>query len=385
MGDLLVVVALLIGAWLAARVLLADLRGLPAPAGRHDRAAPVSVVVPARDEEASLPALLASLRDLDPAPAEVVVVDDGSRDATAALARAAGATVVAATAPPDGWTGKAWACHLGANAAHGDLLLFLDADTVLAPSALGGLLDLHAQHGGLVSVAPFHTAAGGHEQLSAPFNVVSVLASAAFVTRPGRSSMAFGPCLLTSRADYERAGGHRAVRGTVIEDVELAAAYHRVGLPVRCAAGGARVTMRSYPGGFAQLCRGWTKNIASGASAAAPLPLLGAVVWVSAQHAVGLGGVLAVVDVLRPDPPPDAWGVLGLWLLAWSAVAWHVRGLVRRVGSFSWWTWALFPVGLLVFDALFARSLVLTRVRRSVRWRGREVGLDRHGDASGPA
>ena len=379
MGDLLVVVSLMLGAWLAARVLLGDLRGVPADPGGHGPTTSVSVVVPARDEEASLPRLLASLRDLDPPPAEVVVVDDGSRDATAALARAAGATVVAATAPPAGWTGKAWACHLGARTAHGDLLLFLDADVVLAPSALGGLLAMHDRHGGLVSVAPVHTAAGGHEQLSAFFNVVSVLASAAFVARPGRSSMAFGPCLLTSRADYEHAGGHQGVRSTVIEDVALAASYHRAGLPVRCAVGGATVTMRSYPGGLAQLCRGWTKNIASGASAAGRLPLLGAVVWVSAQHAVGLGGVLATIDVLRPDPPTDAWGVLGLWLLAWSAVAWHLRSLVRRVGSFSWWTWAVFPVCLLFFDALFAWSLARTALGRSARWRGRTVDVGPRG------
>ena len=48
-----------------------------------------------------------------------------------------------------------------------------------------------------------------------------------------------------------------------------------------------------------------------------------------------------------------------------------------RIGSFSWWTWALFPVPLLVFDLVFARSAALTAVRRSVRWRGRTVDLDR--------
>src|SRR3712207_3263235 len=114
----------------------------------------VSVVIPARDEEATVPALLDSLRRLTVGLTDVVVVDDGSRDATASVARSAGAVVVPVADPPQGWTGKAWACHVGARATTGNLLLFLDADTVLAPNGLDGLLELHAEHGGLVSVQP---------------------------------------------------------------------------------------------------------------------------------------------------------------------------------------------------------------------------------------
>jgi 4,4'-diaponeurosporenoate glycosyltransferase len=59
--------------------------------------------------------------------------------------------------------------------------------------------------------------------------------------------------------------------------------------------------------------------------------------------------------------------------------AWQLRWVLRRTGSFRWWTWVLFPVPLLAFDVIFARSAALTVVRRSVRWRGREVGVTRHG------
>jgi 4,4'-diaponeurosporenoate glycosyltransferase len=60
---------------------------------------------------------------------------------------------------------------------------------------------------------------------------------------------------------------------------------------------------------------------------------------------------------------------------AWVLVAGHLRAVLGRAGSFRWWTWALFPLPLLAFDAVFVRSAARTVVRRSVRWRGREVDL----------
>jgi 4,4'-diaponeurosporenoate glycosyltransferase len=297
------------------------------------------------------------------------------------VARSAGAVVLSASAPPPGWTGKAWACHLGARATSGDLLLFLDADTVLAPDAGSGLLQLFDRHRGLVSVQPFHDVVRPYEQLSSYFNVVSLLASDAFTRHPGRRPMAFGPCLLTSRADYDRAGGHAAVRGEILDDVQLAAAYHRAGLPVRCAIGGESIQMRSYPGGVRQMADGWTKNFASGAAAAAPRSAVATVLWLSVHHAVGVGAARALLKTVtgRGAPPTHSHPVL--WAVAWAGVAWQLRSILHKIGSFRWWTWVLFPAPLLAFDVVFARSVALTVVRRSVRWRGREVDLSRRGYA----
>jgi 4,4'-diaponeurosporenoate glycosyltransferase len=376
--DLALAALLLLVAVLAQR-LVADLRRLPRVDAAGGPAPSVSVVVPARDEERTLPALLRSVREQEPAVAEVVVVDDDSRDATADVARAGGARVVPAGAPPAGWTGKAWACHTGVGATSGDLLLILDADTVLAPGALARLLTAHARHGGLVSVQPHHDVVRPHEQLSAYFNVVALMASGAFRrgARPGsqHAPMAFGPCLLTSRSDHARAGGHEAVRGEILDDAALAAAYDRAGLPVWCAVGGDEVRMRSYPDGLGQLVSGWTKNIASGAGAAAPSASAATVAWISAHHAVAVGAVLSLVATATGWGASVLTGSAALWAVAYVAVALQLRWVLRRAGSFRWWAWAVFPATLLAFDLVFARSLALTVVRRSVRWRGREVSL----------
>lgn len=378
MTDVVLVVAVMVVA-AGAHWLLRDLRTVPYGGAHRHEAISVSVIIPARDEEATLPALLDSLRHLTIDVSEIVVVDDDSQDATATVARTGGAHVLPAGPPPPGWTGKAWACHVGARATTGDLLLFLDADTVLAPDALGGLIELHHRHGGLVSVQPFHRVIQPYEQLSSYFNVVSLLASGAFARRPARQPMAFGPCLLTSRADYERTGGHAAVRGEILDDVQLAGVYHRAGLPVRCAVGGRSIRMRSYPGGIRQLAAGWTKNFAAGASAADPTAALATVLWVSAHHAVAIGAALSLLEAVTGWGGSLTHGHPVLWAVAWVGIAWQLRSILRRIGSFRWWTWALFPVPLLAFDVLFARSVALTAVRRSVRWRGREVDLRRRG------
>ena len=187
--------------------------------------------------------------------------------------------------------------------------------------------------------------------------------------------MAFGPCLLTSREDYVRAGGHEAVRADILDDAALAAAYHRAGLPVWCALGGDAVRMRSYPGGIGQLVAGWTKNIASGAADAAPSATAATVAWISAHHAVAVGAVLSLLVAFSGRGASLVAGSPLLWAVAYVAVALQLRWVLRRAGSFRWWAWALFPVPLLAFDLVFARSLALTVVRRSVPWRGRDVSL----------
>lgn len=327
-----------------------------APSG--DPARRISVVVPARDEAASLPALLDALAGTD--GAQVVVVDDHSTDGTAAVAAASGAIVVAAPPLPAGWTGKCWACWTGAGATTGDTLVFLDADTEPAPGGLDRILAEHRRRGGLVSVQPYHRTERPYEALSAYFNVVPWMGLGAATPTAGRRSPpgAFGPCLVTARADYERTGGHEAVRGEVVEDVALAARYRDAGLPVTALAGKGTVAFRMYRGGIAQLVEGWTKNMAGGAAASRPGALALAVLWIA-------GGIVATIGPVV-DPGPAA-------VAAYGAYAAQLAWMLARLGRFPWWTAVVFPVPLAFFLAVFTRSLVRTHLRGEVRWRGRTI------------
>ena len=357
------------GAWLLWSI--PRCRPSAAPPGGTGPATGAAVVIPARDEESTLPVLLASLRAQDPAPAEVVVVDDGSSDATADVARRSGATVVECEPVPSGWTGKAWACWTGAQATTSPTLVFLDADTEVAPGGLERVLGEHGRRSGLVSVQPFHVTRRPYERLSAFFNVVAMMGVDAFGVRRGRRppAGAFGPCLVTSRADYLAAGGHRAVRGEVVEDVALARRYRATGAAVSCLGGRGSVRFRMYPAGVRQLVEGWTKNFASGAGATRAGTLVLVSVWLSG--CISAAWYLGAAAVGRGPLPPTAAAAV------YAAYASQLQWMLVRAGRFGWATAAAFPLPLAFFLAVFARSLVLTNLRGEVTWRGRTVATGR--------
>ncbi len=360
-------VALLVAGWACGTVLALRFRSVADhPPGPSHATASLTVVVPARNEERRLPRLLASLAAQTDPPREVIVVDDGSTDGTAQVAADAGATVITAPDPPPGWLGKPWACHLGTPDRPGPIV-FLDADTWLAPDGLARLVAAHGAltPGGLLSAQPHHHVERAYEHLSLLCNVVPVLASGMFAplrsARP-RRAVAFGPCLVTDAADLRDAGGFEAVRGDLVEDVALADAFRRAGRPVRCLAGADVVAFRMYPEGVAQLLEGWTKNLARGAGRAPRVATLGTVVWVTALLAVTLEAAL------RPGV-----AALGAWALTSAQVAW----MSHRVGTFRPWAAILFPIPLVAFMVLFTRSLLRRALRRPVHWRGRDVAPTR--------
>jgi dolichol-phosphate mannosyltransferase len=231
--------------------------GVPAPEEA------VSVVVPARDEEARLGPCLDALR-ADPDAGEVLVVDDGSRDATAALARSRGARVLPGAPPPPGWAGKAWALQQGLEAAEGEWVVFLDADTRPRPGLLRALV--HAGAGRtLVSAGPRFACPGGAERALH----ASMLATIAFRVgptdvegwqpRPERA-IANGQCLAARRADLLAAGGWERVRGALVEDVALARALRAEGWAVVFADAADLLEVMGY-GGLRATWSGWGRSL----------------------------------------------------------------------------------------------------------------------------
>jgi 4,4'-diaponeurosporenoate glycosyltransferase len=340
-------------------------------AGRaHDgkrESPPVSVIIPARNEEERITPLLESLGKQTVAPHEVIVVDERSCDGTARVAQSLGATLVEGQPLPEGWTGKTWGCWQGAQHASGTLLLFLDADTWLEPAGIDRLLQAYESRGGLLTVQPFHVTHRPYEELSACFNVVLMAGLNAFTPHGDRiaPSGAFGACAICSREDYARVGGHRAVREHVIESIPLAHLFLSHGLPVRCFGGRGAVSFRMYPGGLGELIEGWSKGFGSGALAVRRSSLLMTAAWICGCFTAFFGLFRSLDWPLTPDVWPSVL-IYGLYTL-------QVWWMLRRIGSFHRWTAILFPIPLAFFALVMLRSFIAIHILGGVTWRGRRI------------
>jgi hypothetical protein len=322
----------------------------------------VSVVVPARDEAGRVGTCVAALLAQDAAVAEVVVVDDGSSDGTAAEAARAGSRVEAAPAPRPGVAGKAAACAHGARVATaGRWLAFVDADVTLAPEALSRLLAA-CLAAGAAAASPLARQAtrAWWEELLLPDLGLAVaerldLDAIADPARP--AAFLSGQCLLVRRDAYDGVGGFGAVAGSLVEDVALAgrlkAAGHR--LEVRLAPGLAAVRMY---GRFGDLWEGLAKNLAEvWGAGTAPLA------WQAARTAAGWAPWLA----LAARPRPTARRVA----LAGGLLQLTVRAGGRLVAGADPRLAVAYPLADLVLLAVYADSVRRRRAGAPLTWKGR--------------
>jgi glycosyltransferase involved in cell wall biosynthesis len=356
--------------WLLGWGLALRLPMLPAPA-QEVEARRVSVLIPARNEEATLPHLLTALAAQTITPLEVIVVDDHSSDGTAAIATQAALgggegldplpiRVLQPPPLPAGWCGKTWALHHGVLASRGAVLVFLDADTEPEPTFLARLLDRHRELGGLVSVQPYHRTERPYEQLSLLFNLVGLMA---VPLGPG-CGVAFGPALACSRADYDQAGGHAAVAGKVVEDWFLAHCFEAAGLPVSAFIGADQIAYRMYPGGLGEMVIGFDKNFATAAGEVRWPWMLAVLLWLS-----GLFWAAWCLPATLLGWPLVGDRSLLVNGLVYAAFALQLIVLTHRVGRFRWIN-LVFPIPVLFFLGVFVLA-ILNLKRGRVQWKGR--------------
>lgn len=229
----------------------------------------VSVLVPARNEERNIGACLESLMAQDYPRMEILVLDDDSSDATAAVVetmagRDGRIRLLRGKPLPVDWHGKAWACHQLAQATHGEWLLFADADTRHRPNSVSSALALaHARNLDLLSLIPDMGLKGFWERVMMsviPLVFVGCVPHFAFTrTRWPVLAGAIGPFMLFRRETYERFGGHEAVRSDIVEDVFIARWVKRVGGRIALA-DGVDVVRVDFYNGFRETWNGLSKS-----------------------------------------------------------------------------------------------------------------------------
>jgi glycosyltransferase involved in cell wall biosynthesis len=226
----------------------------------------VSVIIPARNEEACLAACVESLVTQAGVDFEIILVDDASTDRTRQIAVSFPTVRVIDPGPlPEGWTGKNNAVTAGAKAARGKWLLFTDADTVHLPGSLAGsVAEAKKKKVSLLSYSPEQEVRGFWEHAIMPviFGELASTYKPSEVSNPrSPAAAANGQYLLITREAYDIVGGHAAVATSLLEDVALARQVKATGRKLLFRFGGDAVRTRMYRS-FSQLREGWTKNLA---------------------------------------------------------------------------------------------------------------------------
>ena len=223
----------------------------------------VTAVVPARNEAASIEAVVHALTAQDYAGEfSVLVVDDHSSDRTAELAYRAAIAAEAASrvrviSAPEligGWTGKLWALHAGVNesaaAAAAGLYWFTDADVIHAPDTLRRLVSrAQADSLDLTSLMVLLRAETFAERLLIPaflYFFLMLYPPKWIADRNSRTAGAAGGCILLRHVALERVGGLAAIRDEVIDDCALARAVKRSGGTIWMGLTRASQSLRSY-------------------------------------------------------------------------------------------------------------------------------------------
>ena len=342
----------------------------------------VSIILPARNEEAYVGACLDSLMAQDYANYEVVAVDDSSEDATGEIvARRAAADArivhVRARAKPEGWAGKSWACLEGYRAARGELLLFTDADTVHSPSAVSlAVADLLGLGLDALTVMPRMRCVDAWARVSLP--VISVFLHTRFsATKVNSASSAmgyfFGSFFLMPRSSYEALGTHGAVRGEIVEDGALGRLAKAAGMRIRMARGEGAVS--------AVWSRDWPTLWNALKRLMAPLYLQ--VGRLAVGMLVGVAFVVLVPFVaLAYSGPAAAAGLPGAGaLLAAAAASSAMAGAGALLETRFLGTRAAdalgAPLGGLAITMGLLAGILGARSRRAVSWRGRSYELAR--------
>jgi len=344
----------------------------------------ISVCIPARNEESNIGRCVEALLAQTYPNFEIVVLDDRSTDATAEILKnlEMGSTlrkvplkIIKGSDLPSGWAGKPYALTQAVAAARGEWLCFVDADTFATPEALSAVYAKAIEtEADLFTIMTRQIMLTFWERAVLPLVMLalSVGFSPRKVNDPNRKdAIANGQFICIKRAVYEAVGGHEAIKGSIVEDKDLAVLVKGKGYRLVVADGRGVASTRMYTS-LAEMWEGWTKNIYLGLRDDRGLLLLGVFGAFLAFTAALLLPAWVIWGVVLTVTGSGLEGsaVLGEALALWGyLIYWRVLAS-RSIGIPIWYALTV-PVGAGVFAAMMLTSAWNVLVGKGVTWKGR--------------
>lgn len=343
----------------------------------------ISVLIPARDEEANIQEALRSVQGNRDVAIEVLVLDDDSLDRTPEIVSSMAdedprIRLIRGTSLPSGWSGKQHACWRLAHEARGEVLVFMDADVRLSPDALVRMSGFLERSGAdLVSGFPRQLTGSWLEHLVIPlmhFILLGFLPLARMRSSRGPAYGAGnGQLFMARREAYEASGGHRAVRSSMHDGLKLPRAFRRAGFATDIFDATDIASVRMYRGSE-QVWQGLAKNATEGL--AGPRTIVPASLLL-------IGGQV-IPPFLFPVLLLAGAGPLALVLAGTFALlsgAPRIDAALRFRQSLG--GALLHPLGIMVFLVIQWYALAREQAGRPVGWKGRRYGTDAAGGSGG--
>lgn len=369
--------------WLARHVILTRLRraqiaiDTAADVRLPDQPPRVSILVPAKDEEANIAACLQTLTDQDYPDLEIIVADDRSTDATADVVRRAADAdprirLVQVRELPPGWFGKPHALHVASASATGQWLLFVDADCRQSPRSLSATL-AHTLAAGadMLSLWPLLEMKGFAENLVQPLcgSVLGLTLRPELVNNPdSRAAFANGQFILIRRATYEAVGGHEAVRDRLVEDIALARAVKDAGHRLLNAVGFDVFRTRMYRD-LRGIWRGWTRIFSGAFRRRRTLIVLVLLVLLMSASPFVLTPVAAVMAARAAWADPWLNALLAVGAAQLAVMASVLARYYVMIGAKPLYL-LLYPVSIVIVLGILVNALAMGLGLTRVRWRG---------------
>jgi len=344
--------------------------GLPAT-GVPGRAARLTVIIPARDEEQDIAVALRSVLDQQDIDLEIIVVNDHSSDQTGAIADAMAASeprlkVIHNPELPAGWLGKCNAMQQAAAVATGDMILFTDADIVHAPRCfVTALAEMERRELDFLSLFPLMECVSLWENVILPALVggLALLATSGIEDPRSPDALAAGAFLMIRARVFHAIGGFESITHEMLDDVALARLVKRNGHRVGFRMAPQLLQVRLFKDNRHAFW-GMTKNILEvvrGRLWMAPLVMLTNVFvyWTPVLCAI------AGIREARPSLLLLAIGTYGIqYAMLWAG---------HRIFRFRPLKALLFPLVVVPVSCCMARALYLYIHQGAVQWRGRTI------------
>jgi chlorobactene glucosyltransferase len=334
----------------------------------------VSILVPARNEEKSIDLCIQSLLAQDYPSYEVIALDDQSSDGTLNMLEQIASSqprlkVLVGTPPPEGISGKNWACAQLADQSQGDLLLFTDADTVFKPHSLRLIVSsMSGEQADLLTGFPRQHVHTWGERLLVPFFSWAVLCFIplwlAYRLRMPVLSSAVGQMMLFRREAYRKIGGHENLGPVIVDDLVLARRIKAADLRWRVMNVSDLITCRMYHGSR-EAFDGFSKNLFATFDFHVSVFLF-VYIWLGMLFLEPLI-ILAALTLGQAQTARLSELVIciGLSLLLWL-IPYFEMGVPLPLGL-------IYPLTILANEVVAFQSLRLSMVGR-LSWKGRPLG-----------